>query len=237
MVIMNYLIKTWYRTRARIVPYFIKKQGTSQLQRYLFVLLLFLLCISTWLVKANAVHKAKLQENIAEDIIRFHVIANSDKEEDQALKLEVKNTLVENLSPLLDKASSLSEARSILLDQITLIHDLADTTIHQAGYDYPVMVSLEECYFPMKVYGDCTFPPGMYQALRVQIGAAEGKNWWCVVFPPLCFVDETYSVVDENSNRKLKHLLTEEEYESLKYEKRPVKVKFKVWESIKKFFK
>lgn len=83
----------------------------------------------------------------------------------------------------------------------------------QAGY--PVHAELTECYFPRKSYGDCTFPAGRYEALRICIGKAEGKNWWCVLFPNLCFVDSIHAVVPEEQKKELKNVLTEEEYESL----------------------
>lgn len=207
--------------------------------RFQLVLLLFILFFagaSMWLVKTNSVNNATLQTGIAGEIIRFHVIANSDSEQDQALKLIVKNTLVENLSPYLREANTIAEARSILSDKLTYIQELAEETLIHNGCYYPVCVSLEECYFPLKVYGDYTFPPGNYEALRVQIGKAEGKNWWCVMFPPLCFVDETYCIVDETSQEKLKHLLTEDEYDILISKKTPVKVKFKLLEALKEFF-
>ncbi len=222
-----------------ILPYFSKIKSDyrkSQFRTILFLMIILLCAISAWLVKANAIHNARLQEGIAENIIRFHVIANSDSTEDQALKLKVKDKLVAELSPLLRNADSIAEARLILSQRLDFIHEIAKTAIQQYGYHYPVKVTLEDCYFPLKVYGDCSFPPGIYNALRVQIGAAEGKNWWCVMFPPLCFVDETYSIVDENSDQQLKHVLTQEEYATIKAEKKPVKVKFKLWDSIKKIF-
>jgi len=181
-------------------------------------------------------HKTNIQEGIADSIIRFHVIANSDSDEDQSLKIKVKDTLVKSLSPVLGNTASIDEARNILLDHLDSIQETAEAVIKEEGYNYSVDVSLEDCYFPLKVYGDCTFPPGIYEALRVRIGEAKGKNWWCVMFPPLCFVDETYSVVDEKTDAQLKHLLTEEEYETLVKQKKPVKVKFKLWESIKDLF-
>lgn len=203
----------------------------------LLALLLLLLALSTLIIKANAQHKQDLQLHIADEIIRFHVIANSDSDKDQALKLTVKDTLVKSLAPYLNEASSLNAAREILNQKMNYIKELAQNIILHQGYNYTVKVSLEECYFPLKVYGEYTFPPGNYEALKVQIGAAEGKNWWCVMFPPLCFVDETYSIVDESSDKKLKYLLTEEEYDSLKTKKTPVKIKFKLFEMIKDLFK
>ena len=218
------------------------EHGHSNGQFHTMLLLLILLFsgLSMWLVKTNAMENdhsnSDLQVGIAEDIIRFHVIANSDSQDDQALKLIVKETLVSNLSPVLRNVDTLSQARDILTDQLTNIQELAETTLLENGYSYPVTVSLGDSYFPLKVYGDYSFPPGTYEALRVQIGAAKGKNWWCVMFPPLCFVDETYSVVDESSQEKLKHLLTEAEYDTLVSQKAPVKIKFKLIETLKDLF-
>ena len=212
------------------------KNDTGKFQTPLLFFILLFCAISMWLVKTNAMHRTDLQEGIAQDIIRFHVTANSDSTQDQSLKLTVKDTLVNKLSPLLNETENIAEARKVLSKNLSYIQEIAEETIRQQGYNYPVKVSLADCYFPIKVYGDYTFPAGTYEALRVQIGAAEGKNWWCVMFPPLCFVDETYSIVDNDTDQKLRHMLTEDEYETLIQEKKPVKVKFKLWESIKKLF-
>lgn len=208
----------------------------NKFQTSLFLLILIFCAVSMWLVKANALHNTRIQEGIAKDIIRFHVIANSDSEEDQALKLKVKDKLVESLSPMLKNAASITEARSVITHHLSSIQSTAEEVIREYGYYYPIKVSLEKCYFPLKIYGNCTFPPGIYEALRVRIGAAEGKNWWCVMFPPLCFVDETYSIVDNKTDQKLKHLLTEEEYDTLIHQKKSIKIKFKLWGEIKKLF-
>lgn len=214
-----------------------RKNVPQAFNRGLLLLFLLFCGLSTLLIRVNAMHGRQLQEGIADEIIRFHVIANSDSTEDQNLKLTIKNTLVEKLAPLLETASSITEARTVLSENLTLIRDIAEEEIRRNGYVYPVTVSLEEVYFPMKIYGDYTFPPGIYEALRVQIGEAQGKNWWCVMFPPLCFVDETYSIVDEDSDERLKYLLSEEEYEALKSKKTPVKVRFRLFEAIKKLFR
>lgn len=208
-------------------------QDNGQFKLLLLVLILLFSGITMWLVKTNTRSDEAIQTGIAEDIIRFHVIANSDSEEDQALKLTVKSTLVDSLSPYLKNTDTKSQAREILADKLSFIEELAEETIRQNGYNYPVTVSLTNSYFPLKVYGNYTFPPGTYEALRVQIGEAKGKNWWCVMYPPLCFVDETYSIVDDNSKEQLKHLLTEEEYSSLVSKKPPIKIKFKLIEKLK----
>lgn len=203
------------------------------------ILLLFVLgfsCIFTRAIRINAADNAKIQEGIAGEIIRFHVIANSDGKMDQELKYKVKDALLKELSPLLNEVGDISEGRKILISMLPLIEETANSVILQNGFQYPVKTSLETCYFPMKVYGDYTFPPGKYEALRVTIGKGEGKNWWCVMFPPLCFVDETYSIVDEDTQEQIKYLLTEEEYEALRAKKVPVKVKFKILDAIKDLF-
>ncbi|MDF2540903.1 MAG: hypothetical protein K0S47_621 [Herbinix sp.] len=202
--------------------------------RYLSLIVLMILTISVSLaLRSRAAEALPLQEGIAKEVIRFHVIANSDSNEDQALKLKVKEALTGMLSPVLNQTKDINEARNVIKDQLDTIENLAEATIYDNGYSYPVTVTLENCYFPIKVYGDYTFPSGTYEALRVKIGAAEGQNWWCVMFPPLCFVDETYSIVSEESDQQLKHILTEDEYESLKGQKVPVKIKFKIFDYFK----
>ncbi|MDF2538104.1 MAG: hypothetical protein K0S76_1125 [Herbinix sp.] len=210
--------------------------ASRKFRTLLFLSILFLSAAATYFIKANAVNAYELQEGIAGEIIRFHVIANSDSTEDQSLKYKVKDALVEEMSSYLTSAENLAKAREIILERIPDIEKSAEAVIIQNGYHYPVTVSLEPVYFPIKVYGAYTFPAGTYEALRVQIGQAKGQNWWCVMFPPLCFVDETYSIVDKKTDQKLKYLLTEEEYDSLKSKKTPVKIKFKLWEYIKSLF-
>lgn len=222
--------------RATEISYVPTVHSKPQFRTLLLLLILLLCGFTSWSIKANAMHNQSLQEGIANEIIRFHVIANSDSDADQTLKLTVKDNLVKNLAPILKDAKSITEARRILSSKLTDIQVLAEETILANGYDYPVAVRLEHCYFPLKIYGDYTFPPGNYEALRVQIGEAQGKNWWCVMFPPLCFVDETYTIVDESSGEKLEYLLTEEEYNTITDKKTSVKVKFKLFEAIKKLF-
>ena len=157
----------------------------------------------------------QMQKDIASQIIRLHVIANSDREDDQKLKLKVRDAIIRDLQKELSDAGSISQARSIILSQIPQIQETARKVIQQEGYDYNVTVSLGTRYFPVKVYGDLSFPAGDYEALCLEIGTASGHNWWCVLFPSLCFVDETYAVVPEESKERLKSTLSQEEYEAL----------------------
>ncbi len=162
---------------------------------------------------------AQIQENIAGNIIRLHVIANSDTENDQSLKLKVRDGIIGGLKESVAGAQDAAGAGKLLAAQEDNIKNAALDIISVNGYNYPVNVSLEERYFPVKSYGDLVFPAGNYKALCVEIGEAKGRNWWCVLFPSLCFVDETYAVVPDSSKEKLKETLSDEEYKSLEQKK------------------
>ena len=128
-------------------------------------------------------------------ILRFHVRANSDSEEDQELKMAVKEDVVAMLKPLLKDCENVAESKKVIISNLQPIYETAVNTITEQGYDYKVKVYMTTEEFPAKTYGDLTFPEGKYQALRVDIGAAQGQNWWCVMYPPLCFIDESPAVV------------------------------------------
>lgn len=157
----------------------------------------------------------RLQREIAKEVIRLHVVANSDSAEDQALKLEVKEEILSLLRERLTADQTVGMAQKTLRDSLSEVESTASRYIRDRGYNYDVNAELGTCYFPIKEYGDLTFPAGEYKALKVNIGRSEGKNWWCVMYPTLCFVDSTYEVVPGESKEKLKESLTEEEYNSL----------------------
>lgn len=163
----------------------------------------------------RGVAEQRRQQDIAEEILRLHVVANSDSEEDQALKMEVKESIVTYLRGIMGDAKSVEEARLEIQKRLPEIEDLAREKMKMEGYDYEADAVLGKCYFPVKEYGDMTFPAGEYEALKVNLGKSAGKNWWCVMYPTLCFVDSTYQIVPETSKEKLKENLTEEEYNSL----------------------
>lgn len=152
-----------------------------------------------------------LQEGISDKIIRFHVRANSDTEEDQQLKLEVRNGVMEYLEPLLSESESTDETRRILSENIDEIIEISEKIIIENGYAYNVDVYFNEEYFPLRKYGNAVFPSGEYEAFRIDIGDACGKNWWCVLYPAMCFVETTHAVYDEEG--ELKSVLTDEEFE------------------------
>lgn len=148
-------------------------------------------------------------------ILRFHVRANSDSDEDQALKMAVKEDVITLLKPLLEECKNVEESKEVIVSNLQSIYASAINTITEQGYDYNVKVYVTEEEFPAKTYGDLTFPDGNYQALRIDIGEAKGQNWWCVMYPPLCFIDESTVIVPEEGKEILKENLTPEEYEDL----------------------
>ena len=183
-------------------------------------------------------------EEIKDKLIRFHVIANSDTEEDQSLKLKVRDKVVEALSEKLKGVTSLEEAEIILNDNIDYVNNIAKDVILNNNYDYEVNTMLSYENFPDKVYGDYVFPQGNYEAFRVIIGSGQGRNWWCVMFPSLCFVDESKSDVNSDNLKqeiedKIVHIMNvkRKEINNLNNENGDIKFKSKMVDVVKNLFK
>ena len=126
------------------------------------------------------------QQKLADKVVRLHILANSDSEADQALKLQVRDAVLARAEELLMASDGRQEAESALQNHLWELTSLAKTTIAAEGYDYPVRTELADTVFPTREYEDFSLPAGSYLALRVIIGDGAGKNWWCVVYPPLC---------------------------------------------------
>ena len=138
-------------------------------------------------------------EEIRDSVLRLHVLANSDSEADQNLKLKVRDRLLEVSTELYADAQSRDEAVQNTQENLSLLQAEAEKVVQANGYDYPVSVALEETYFNTRSYGDITLPAGNYQALRVMIGEGAGHNWWCVMFPPLC-ISAVSTEISETEN-------------------------------------
>lgn len=126
------------------------------------------------------------QEALAQKVIRLHVIANSDSQTDQALKLQVRDRVLDYAAKVLQRATDMEDARQQLQDALHRIENIAQREIVRQGYDYPVTAQLTDSEFPLKTYDGFALPAGEYMALRLVIGEGAGQNWWCVVYPPLC---------------------------------------------------
>ena len=198
-------------------------------------ILLVLLCTGTMILIILTEKKAvQIQSDLADHVLRFHVLANSDSEEDQALKRKVRDALLQEINKELPDDADLSDTKAYLSSHEALLQETACRIVRQNGFDYPVEFRLEPWYFPTKTYGDMTFPSGTYDAFRVIIGKGEGKNWWCVLYPSLCFIDSTYSIVPDSSKAALRGTLQADTYESLLHQK--PQAGFRLGEWLKRLF-
>lgn len=150
--------------------------------------------------------------NLSDSVFRLHIIANSDSENDQNLKLKVRDNVIEYMNTLTSNCSNKEDVISIVSDNLDNFKNIALNTIKENGYNYDVNIEVGNFYFPTKTYGDISFPSGNYDALKIEIGQAVGQNWWCVLFPPLCFVNSTTGIVPEDSKEELKENITSEGY-------------------------
>ncbi|MGL5087459.1 MAG: stage II sporulation protein R [Clostridium sp.] len=154
-------------------------------------------------IKGNTdINKTMNYEEIENEIIRFHVLANSDTEEDQGLKLKVRDEVINRMAKKLSGCNNIDEAREILYSSTEEVKAIASDVIKKNGYNYSVTIELARENFPDKMYGDTLFPQGNYEAFRILIGEASGQNWWCVMFPPLCFVDETKQAINSKDTKE-----------------------------------
>jgi stage II sporulation protein R len=160
-----------------------------------------------------------------EGIIRFHVRANSDTKEDQELKLKVRDELLEVMTDKFKDSSSIDESREIIKENMDEIKSISQRVIRENKKEYDVDVFLGIDYFPVRKYGNMVFPQGEYETLLVTIGEGKGQNWWCVMFPPICFVDITHSYALETEGELDKYIIDENQ---------PLKLKSKTVELFKK---
>ncbi len=158
-----------------------------------------------------------LAADIAPKILRFHVLANSDSARDQALKLSIKDLLLEKIrdGAAVKQIAGKEELKAYILSESSTLEAAAEDFIHSFGYDYGVHVGIETCRFPVRTYGDMTFPAGMYEAVRVTIGNGAGHNFWCVLYPSLCYTDSIHASMPEGSKETLKSLIPEDDFQAL----------------------
>lgn len=170
-----------------------------------------------------------LQPSIASKILRFHVLANSDSVEDQAVKEEVRDAVGTYLQPLLEDAEDLEETKKIIGSNIRAIEEISKETLKANGFDYEVTARITRTDFPEKSYGSYTFPEGEYEALQIVIGEGEGQNWWCVLYPNMCFRGSVFEIVEEEAGEALREVLSPWEYADV-FDSGEVKVRFKFLE-------
>ncbi len=174
------------------------------------IILSFLLFLYTSICAIS--YAQNISTEIADSVFRLHVLANSDSEEDQNLKYKVRDNLLNYMNSICKNCTSKQEAISIVEENKNTFEQIARDTLKEEGYSYSVKINIGNFEFPTKNYGDISLPAGFYDALRVEIGEAKGQNWWCVMFPPLCFVDISSGVVPDDSKELMENNLSEEEF-------------------------
>lgn len=189
----------------------------------------FLLLIYTTICAFSYVQA--VSTDISNSVFRLHVIANSNSDEDQSLKYKVRDNLLEYMNNICSNCSSKEEAIELVTEHQEEFKQVALETIKNEGYSYDVKINIGNFEFPTKQYGDISLPAGYYDALRVEIGKAEGRNWWCVMFPSLCFIDVSSGIVPEESKEQLQNVLSDEEYSIISDNSNSeIKLKFKLIE-------
>ena len=197
----------------------------KEIKRIVISFFIALVFLGVFGITAAAEYSEKIQAGIADSVIRFHAIANSNSDEDQQLKLRVRDKILKEVTPLIENSQSKKETVEILTKNLEFIKSIALEEVKNNGYGYVVDVTLENCKFPLKNYGEITFPQGNYDALRVTIGEGRGENFWCVMYPSICFVEESVNI-----EGGIKNVLTEEEYKVVTGGGEKPKIKFKIVE-------
>lgn len=197
--------------------------------------IILLVCVLVLCIAVSGILPIHGEEKIYDSVVRLHVLANSDSEEDQALKLKVRDAVLSYTSPLVIDSESREEAESILRSELDGIREAAERVIDENGYDYPVEVTLDVEEYPTRNYESMSFPSGKYVSLRVLIGESKGKNWWCVLFPPLCLSAATEK--NKNEEAFVAVGLTSDQYKIITETNEPkYKLRFKLLETIENTF-
>ena len=193
-----------------------------------FLLFFILLCLYTFVCAYS--YANTLSSDISNSLFRLHVIAASDSIEDQNLKYLVRDAIISYMNELLQSTSTKEEAIEIASSHSNDFKQIAEQVISENGFDYSVNLEIGNFSFPTKTYGDISLPAGYYDALRIEIGKAEGQNWWCVLFPPLCFVDVSSGIVPEESKEVMKESISSEGYSVISETDPGIQFKFKILE-------
>lgn len=174
-------------------------------------------------------YSQKVMADISDNVVRLHVVANSNGKFDQDLKLKVRDEIINYLEPVLKDVDDVKESRALIEKNISKIEEEAEKTIKKYGYNYNVTVNSGNFDFPTKEYENVKFPKGKYYALKVVIGKGEGENWWCVLYPQLCFDYTESGALSKENDTKLKNVLTYDEYTTIT-SKSNLNFKFKILE-------
>ncbi len=196
---------------------------------------IFTISIFAFLLFSIFSYSRAVSTNLSSSVFRLHVIANSDSIDDQELKYKVRDALINYMNSISSDLNSKEEIVKTVKANLNNYKLIAEKVIAENGFDYPICVEIGNFSFPTKTYGDISFPSGYYDALRVKIGKHSGQNWWCVMFPPLCFVDVSSGVVPDSSKENLQENLNEEDFDIISRNNSVSNFKFKIVEFFNDF--
>ncbi len=205
----------------------------KKLLKILRVIFSLSLLLSLYILISAHSYANAVSNDLSTAVFRLHVIANSDSSEDQSLKLKVRDNLLEYMNSISSECKTKADAIKLAEENIDIFKQIAQKTIMENGCNYPINISIGNFYFPTKFYGDISLPSGYYDALKVEIGEAKGKNWWCVMFPSLCFIDINSGVVNDDAKENLKENLNSESYSVISSTSPELKFKFRIIEFFK----
>ena len=178
------------------------------MKKIFYIISLIFLLFSFVLISLTS-YANTVSEDLSNNFFRLHILANSDSNEDQNLKLKIRDNIIEYMNTLSYSGLTKEEAINLTNSNLENFKKIAEKIILDEGYNYPVSLEIGNFYFPTKEYGNISLPAGYYDALKIEIGEAKGKNWWCSLFPPLCFVDISAGVIDTSENVKFKFKIIE----------------------------
>ena len=171
------------------------------------------------------------KEKIAKAVLRLHIVAESNSDADQNLKLKVRDAIISGTKEIFAKAENKEEAILLAEENKDLLLNIALKEIEKEGYSYPVTVSVEKTRFPLKVYDNIRLPSGIYDAINIRIGEAKGENWWCVMYPMLCFTDSITGKIESDGEKALKEELGNERFSLITdTSDKKINIKFKILE-------
>lgn len=197
-----------------------------KLKQLLAIIILFVIFV----IASIFSYSSKVFAGLEDNIFRLHILANSDSEADQALKLKVRDGIINYMKEINNNSSNKEETITNTKAHLPEIQLLCKKILEENGSDYDVSLEIGNFYFPTKYYGNISLPAGNYDALRIKIGEASGQNWWCSLFPPLCFIDISSGYLTDEDSKILEENLTEEEFAIISSSAPDIKLKFKILE-------
>lgn len=202
----------------------------SRILQYIILFLLFAIFIA---ITINS-YASSVSNNIKNNFFRLHILANSNSTSDQELKLKVRDAILSYMREISYKDLTKDEAILLTKNNLENFQKIAEKVIEDEGFSYPIKVEIGNFYFPTKYYGNISLPAGYYDGLKIEIGTGNGDNWWCTLFPPLCFVDISAGIIDEETEKDLKENLNSEDFAIITGNSHSIKLKFKLLEVLSK---